>query len=260
MRHYWEIYKEFFRTSFAQATSFRVNFVLLFLMDNISYLIAIGGVSFIFQHVSTLGSWNKDQLLFFISFMLVMDNLHMTLISENFWIFGDDLKQGKLDFVFLKPIHPIFIIFFASVRAGSFFSFPLAWGLLIYHGLALDLSFFQWSLVPVFIILGLTLQIVIEIIISTSMFWLIDGMGVNFLRMQFQQLARWPDFVFKKMFRRIFTFFIPILLIGSAPVNMLFGNDLLFYIPMYGLALSILFFVMLRLWKFAEKHYESASS
>lgn len=260
MKHYLSVYKEFFKTSLAIATSYRLNFFLVVIMDLGFVLTTLAGVDFIFDHVQTIGPWGRDELLFFICFALTVDIFHMSFLSENFWMFSEDLKQGNLDFVLLKPVHAIFITFFKSIRASSFTNLILNWGILIYFGIQLGLTPLQWFFVPIFSIVSFALLAMVEITISCLMFWIIDGLGINFLRMQFQQLGRWPDFIYKKFFRLSFTFGVPMLLVNSAPVNILYGNDQAYYLSVYLIALTLSFIVMKRFWAFALEHYESASS
>jgi ABC-2 type transport system permease protein len=66
-------------------------------MDLFFYFSSFATVSFIFDHVETIGPWQRPQLMFFIAYMLTLDQLHMTLISESFWVFSRELKTGVLD-------------------------------------------------------------------------------------------------------------------------------------------------------------------
>jgi len=260
MKHYWEIYKKFVSTSISEATSFRLSFFLVAVMDIIFYLTTLFSVSFIFDHVQNIGPWDKNQLLFFISFMLAIDHLHMTTISESFWRFSDHIRTGSLDFLLLRPAHSIFSVFFSRFRAATVFNGIVAWGFLIYYGKEVGLPLLSWAILPFMILIGLNLLLVIEIILSTAMFWIVEGAGINFLRMQLQQLARWPDFIFSKYTRRVLTLVIPISLVGTAPVNFLLDYSNYQYLLMLVIFSIILWIALFFWWNFAIQKYESASS
>lgn len=258
--HYSGVYREFLSCCFAEAMSFRIHFVLLIIMDLFFYASAILTVDYIYMHVEKIGVWNRDQFLFFITFMLALDHLHMTFISESFWRLSFDIRTGALDFILFKPINTIFNIFFRHIRPASMCNLVVTWSLLIYFGRINGLSTLDWIVLPFLILLGLTLLVSMEILISTSMFWLIESFGINFLRMQFQHLARWPDFVYQLFSRRILTFFIPILLVGNAPVRFLFDYrdyELLLFLI---LALVIIWTITAKFWQLGLRAYESASS
>jgi len=257
---YLRVYKEFLRTSFAEATSYRLHFVLLIVMDNIFYLTSLLGVSFIFDHIHNIGPWDRAEFMFFIAFMLAVDHLHMTFVSENFWEFSYGIRIGVLDFILLKPLNAIFTIFFRLIRPATMFNFFIPLGTLIYFGLQLHLSVYSWLLVPFMLLLALTLQTSLEILMSMSMFWLVQADAVNFMRMQFQSLSRWPDFIYRYYARKFFTLAFPLLLIGSVPVKILLNLTEWKLASCSLLAIAVTWLLIAITWRRGLRSYESASS
>ena len=221
IRYYASIYRQFVAMCFAESSSYRLHFLLLIVLDLFFYASSLFTVGFIFNHIKSFGDWGEQEFLFFVSFMLAVDQLHMTFMSENFWQFSDDVRTGKLDFILLRPAAPLFTIFFRLMRPGSLCLLPVVWGFLIYFGSQLGLPLLSWILLPLMVLLAFALLIALEMLVSMSTLWLVESTGVNFLRMQFQGIARWPDFAYLVVFRRIFTLLIPVLLVGSAPVLVL---------------------------------------
>jgi len=260
IKKYGKVYLEFISHCFSEAMSYRLHFVLLIIMDLMFYISLLGSVDFIFRHVSTIGPWGRTEFMFFISFIIAIDHLHMTFISESFWNLSSDIRTGKLDFVLLKPIGSLFQIFFRFIRPATLVNIFVPWSLIIYYGSQLDLSIIAWFSLPFLVLLGLTLLTSIEILISMSMFWTIESFGINFLRMQLQQLSRWPDFVYQFYARKFFSLVIPVLLIGSAPVKFLLDQS------HWQLLLLMLFITLVCwlligfFWKRGLRFYESASS
>ncbi len=258
--HYLRVYREFVNTSFSEAMTYRLHFMLLILMDLAFYAATLGSVSFIYDQVETIGLWKREEFLFFVSFVLAIDHLHMTFVSPNFWQFSFDLRTGKLDFVLLRPIGAIFSIFFRTVRPASLVNIVVPWGCMIHYGMEAGLPSWGWVALPALVLAGLCLYVSLEILLSMSMFWFVESMGINFVRIQFQRIARWPDFVYGYYGRKLFTFVFPVLLVGSAPVRFLF--DPTDYWPLVGLAAAVgatwlLTGVFFRL---GLRAYESASS
>ncbi|MGK0367893.1 MAG: ABC-2 type transport system permease protein, partial [Thermoproteota archaeon] len=105
-----------------------------------------------------------------------------------------------------------------------------------------------------------SLLLVIEFIISSSMFYFIEGIGINFFRMQMQNISRWPDFIFGPLTKRMFTLFIPVLIIGSHPVKFLLDNSQWMKLVELCLAILVTSGVLAIIWPIALKKYESASS
>lgn len=260
IKHYLSVYQGFLQTSLAEATSFRAHFFLVMITDLIFYLVSLSSVGFIYNHVSTIGIWDRSEFLFFLSFMLAVDHLHMTFISQNFWEFSFLLRTGKLDFLLLKPIGSIFSCFFQRMRPSTILNGVVPWSCLVYFGNEAGLPWTSWILIPFLILLALALLVALEILLSTLMFVTIESYGINFLRMQFQSLSRWPDFVYRYYFQKFFTVFVPILLIGSIPVKILFGEsgvrELIWMIS----ALLVVIWLTRIFWWRGLKRYESASS
>ena len=181
MKHYWQVYQEFFNTSMAEASSFRTHFFLIFLLDIVFYTSSFAPIDFVFSYISHIGVWNREQFMFFIGFVLVVDHLHMTFFSKSFWMLAEDLKSGNLDFTLLRPIHSLFIVFFRYINAPSFLSGIVVWYMLVHFALKVQLHLLSWILLPVMIGLALTLLVLIEFLFSTLMFWSTEGIGINFL-------------------------------------------------------------------------------
>jgi ABC-2 type transport system permease protein len=257
---YWQVYRQFVNHSFAEAMSFRAHFVLLIVMDLFFYLSLLGSIDFIFQHIDQIGPWQKPQFMFFASFMVAIDHLHMTFISESFWNLSRDIRTGRLDFVLIKPIGSLFQIFFRYIRPGTMLNGFVPWSLLIYYGLELNLSVWDWILLPILIVCGLTLLTSVEILLSMVMFWTVESFGINFLRMQLQQLARWPDFIYRFYARKLFSFGIPVLLVGSAPVQFLFDRNNWERLVLMLVLIVVNWMLIGKAWQWGLRSYESASS
>lgn len=260
MKQLLSIYKKFVTTSVAVETSFRTSFILLILMDICFFSSVILSVDIIFDHVDYIGPWSKDQMLFFMSYMLMIDNLHMMIFSQSFWEFSFNLRMGQMDYIILKPASTIFSVFFRHFRLSSCFNTPLFLGALLYFGSKLQFSFLTWCLIPIFLILSMTLLVLIEFCLSALMFWMIEGNGINFLRMQLQQLGRWPHFIYQSLARKVFIFFIPVLAVGSSPVHIILDQPIWWLTCWMILAIIIFYFFLRFIWNLGLKQYESASS
>lgn len=260
LRIYSAVYRMFISNCFAAASSFRLHFVLLIVMDQLFYLSMLGSVDFIFDHVETIGAWRREQFMFFVAFMLAVDHLHMTFVSESFWDFSFDLRTGRLDFILLRPLNTLFSIFARLVRPATMVNFFIPWGLLIYFGQQLALPALSWILLAPLVLLALFLLTAIEILFSMLMFWTIEAYGINFLRMQLQAIARWPDFIYQGFAKRFFTLFVPILLVGSAPVRFLLDHGQWQGLVGMLLALGIVSLLIGWVWRLGLRSYESASS
>lgn len=260
LRYYLSLYRTFIELCAAEALGFRFHFILLLIVDLFFYASSFGTVDFIFGHVGSIGPWRRDEFLFFVAFCLAIDQLHMSLFAMSFWEFSGDLRLGKLDFWLVKPANLFFIVFCRHIRFASLLLMPVVWGALVWFGSRIGLSALDWALLPVLVLLGLFLLVSIEILICASMFWTIESVGINFLRMQVQSVGRWPDFVYQYLFQKIFSFFIPVLLVASAPVHYLVDSGTGWLILIMLGVIAILWCLIGVAWNIGLRKYESASS
>ncbi len=260
IKKYLGAYAHFFNTNVAKELSFRSHFVLLIIMDILFLSSSIATVSIIYNHIDTIGAWDKNQFLFFMCFILSVSQIHMVFISQNFWELSHDVKVGNLDFKLLKPIGTLFLIYFRHMRIGSIPGLFLIHGALIYYGQFIDLSIWDWVMMPFFLLASLTLKISLEMLMSLGSLWMVESFGLNFLRMQFQQLSRWPDYIYKAKMRMAFSYFLPFLLIGSAPVRFLFNSKDYKLLLVSLVVLAVSWVLIGQVWKLGVKQYESASS
>ena len=258
--HYIRVYIGFVQTCFIEAMTFRTHFFLLIIMDLFFYFSTIATIDIIFDHVATIGLWGRYEMLFFVSVMLAINQLHMTFISESFWELSLTIRTGLLDFVLLKPIGTIFSVFFRYFRPGSSLNMFATWSMVIYYGIQVQLSWAAWIILPFVVLSGFLLAAGMEMIIACSMFWLLEGNAINFLRLELQQLARWPDFIYGTLVRRVLTVFFPVLLVGNAPVRFILNFQDWRPLLGLGIALIIVWSLLGVVWKRALNAYESASS
>ncbi|MGI4993722.1 ABC transporter permease [Halobacteriovorax sp. GFR7] len=260
VKHYLSVYKKFISTSTAVAMSFRTSFVLMVMMDLMFFGSAYFTVDFIFDHVDMVMGWNRNQFMLFLSYVLLVDGFHMIILSQNFWRFSDDLKSGQLDYTILRPLSSIFSVFFRNIRPSSIPTLIPAIAVFSYYANLNGFNLLQWALIPLLLTLSLALLAVVEFVISCAMFWLVEGVGINFFRMQMQQLSRWPDLIYGAATKRVFSTLVPILLVGSAPIHFLLDMSKWHYLLIMVVATCVFWFILLKLWERGLQVYDSASS
>lgn len=254
---YLSIYKEFFKTSLSEELSFRANFTFQSLM-NVSFISVFFFTSlFIFNHIEYIGLWNEKEFLLFLSFVFAVDQTHYLMFSMNFWEFSEEIRLGNLDFHLLKPPHSLFIILLRSMAIPGIFTVILTYSMVIYFGIQVDLSVWAWLSLPVCLILSLSLLLGIEVLISLLNFFTIEGLGINQVRLQIQQLCQWPDFIYRNP-TRLWLF--PFLAITSIPVRWILDITYWSWLISMFVGVLLLWSFIFFLWPKALGFYESPSS
>ena len=259
-RAYLGVLGQLLLNSLSKLLSFRLNFILFLFAELAAFGTFYLTVDFLYQHITTVGGWNRTHFMFFIIWWQCVMNLHSAFAAPNFWNFASELQNGNLDFRLLRPLGSLFDTFTAITRPISLVIFPLNASLLVYYGSQIPLSASKWLAVTPLLLLSLTLTILVELLIAMSMFWTTGGNGVNFIRMQCQQISKWPDFVYPRVFRIAFTVGIPILATSTFSVRALFNDGAWWEVPFLVCACITLWLVIGQLWRLGLRRYESASS
>jgi ABC-2 type transport system permease protein len=174
------------------------------------------------------------------------------------------VRTGKLDSLLALPIDSQFAVSTKQFALDSIVNAGLG-------GVVVVVSLAQLGLVPdlmsillylVALVFGVAVHYSIMLSLAAVSFWIVRAQGLVYGYFNFLNIARYPDTIFPRLFRMIFGWVIPVLIVANIPARLLiksFGQPawLMFHL----VAASTIVFCLSRLfWRFALRHYSSASS
>src|SRR5690606_20362101 len=113
----------------------------------------------------------------------------------------------------------------------------------------------------VLLLVGLTVHYAVMFMLACVSFWTVRAQGIVWGYYNLFQLARLPDAAFHGVFRAVFSFVVPVLLVTNVPVKVLIEK---LSSPLEILWLLVLSAVMFGIsevfWRWSVRHYASASS
>jgi ABC-2 type transport system permease protein len=175
------------------------------------------------------------------------------------------VRTGKLDFLLLLPVNTRFIISLRQVDLGSFVNAAFAIGVMTYAGVKLGLSpsLGQIAGFLVLCVAGLLIHYSLMFLLASVSFWTVKAQGIVWGYFNLFNIARLPDEAFSKnlVFKGVFTYAIPMLLISNVPARLL-TDKLTSPNPMFlllGMCVAC-FLVSQWGWRKSVRHYTSASS
>lgn len=244
-----------------QQTIINRGFVALMMTGKIlRILIFLLFLNFFLQGTKGIGSYNKEQIIFFyLSFNLV-DTLAQFFFRE-VYRFREMVVSGNLDFVLLKPLNPLTRVLLGGGDLMDLGMLFLISGLTVWYGTAnLGVDFGNWVLYLLLILNGL--------IIAAAFHILVLGIGVlttsvDHLIMvyrDFGTMLRIPVDLYTQPLRAFLTFILPLGIMLTFPAKVLMGLLSLEMVAVSVVIALFLLFLALRFWKFTLKHYSSASS
>lgn len=259
---YLRLFLHFVSFSFSRSAMFRIDFFFRIVMDCFYYGVNIAFYKLIYGTTTLLGGWREDQTMVFLALFLLIDAVHMTLFSNNMWVFPILVNRGELDYYLLRPINSLFFVSLRDFAANSFMNLLITLGIMAYaisHYQG-EFSILQWILLGLGIVLGVVIQFSIRTIFLLPVFWTQSSRGFDGLFHQAARVAERPDRIFSGVMRVIFTVVMPFSLIASFPARLLVEE------PSLSIAIHLLlgaigvYGFMLWIWQLALRNYSSASS
>ena len=173
------------------------------------------------------------------------------------------VRTGKLDFLLLLPVNSRFVISLRQVDLGAFVNAASAVAVMAYAA-------HQMHFVPTFVqvlgflalsVAGIVIHYSLMFLLASISFWTVRAQGIVWGYYNLFNIARLPDEAFQGLFKAIFTFGIPMLLVSNVPVRLL-ANKLSSPTPLLLLLLmSVVCFVVSEWgWRASLRRYTSASS
>ncbi len=243
--------------------SFRLNFASLLVLEVLFFIMSMGGIVVLFDHVDRIGAWTRPEYLFFTAVAFFIDTMFMTFFAMNFWEFSADLRVGNLDFVLTKPISSLFMVFCRRISVGGLITCVWGLGAVFWFGAQLPAG---WTIerigvFMVFMAAALALKLGLEILVGVLMFITVEGEAVNMLRLQLQVVQKQPDFVYGAYFRTVFSYLYPLLLVTSIPGHVMVSDTWPVWVVAFFFGSLVYVWLMVRLaWRLGLRKYESASS
>lgn len=261
---YFSIYTALWKNSVTRETMFKGNFILWIFVEFLWFGLQLCFFSVLYLHTDSIGSWTKWQVVMLLGASHFIQQTFQAFFLVNCTNLSELVRTGKLDFLMLLPVNTRFIVSFRQVDLGAFVN--AASGVAVIAFAAHKLHFTP-TLPHVFVFLalcfaGILIHYSLMFLLATISFWTVRAQGIVWGYYQLFNVARMPDEAFQGLFKAIFTFAIPMLLVSNVPARVLtdklgqhIGPVLLL------LAMSVACFAVSELgWRASLRRYTSASS
>src|SRR5205823_13130104 len=109
---------------------------------------------------------------------------------------------------------------------------------------------------------GVAVHYSIMLSLAAVSFWIVRAQGLVYGYFNFLNIARYPDVIYPRLFRFIFGWIVPVVIVANIPARVLIKSLgqpawLMFHLVV---AATIAFWSSRIFWRFALRHYSSASS
>ena len=264
MRRYIEIYSIMLRNSLIRELSFKANFILWMVVEVLWFCGQIVFFSIIFGQVDRIGDWSKWEVVLLVGTHQIIAQLFQGFFFVNVANIPELVRTGRLDSLLVLPIDSQFAVSTKQFGLDSMINAVLG-------GVVVCFSLSQLGVVPtptavllylVALVFGIAVHYSIMLSLAAVSFWIVRAQGLVYGYFNFLNIARYPDVIFPRLFRFIFGWIIPVVIIANIPARLLIkplGQPgwLMFHLIV---ASMVIFFLSRNFWHFALRHYSSASS
>lgn len=264
LRRYLSLYGVLCRISLIQEMMFKVNFVLWIFVEALWFALQLAFMTVLYDHTESIAGWTKWEVILLSGASQFLMQLVSIIFMTNLTNLSELIRTGKLDFFLLLPLNARFLISTRKFEAGNVVNAVLG---LVVMGYAL----YRLHLVPTaaqvlgFVILcaaGLVIHYSLMFLLAITAFWTVRSQGVVWGYYNLFNIARLPaDAIPPGVFKAVFTFVLPMLLVSNVPVKLLTHRlespwSMALLVAMAAMCLALSEWV----WRRATRHYTSASS
>jgi ABC-2 type transport system permease protein len=241
---------------------YRADFIISFFGMLFRDLTGLFTLWIIFRSIPLLSGWNYYELVFLYSFS-VLALTPLQLFFDNVWPLGYRITEGAFIKYYFRPLNVMFY-YMSEVLDIKGFS-QLLFGMigLVYASRHLAVVWNFQTVVWVVILLSGSSLIMISLMIAAaaSAFWVYYPFAILEFVFNLRDFSRYPLTIFNSVFRRLFTFVIPLGFVAYYPMLSVLrpGSNpaIIFLCPLVGVAL---FAIACVVWTKGVKSYSGTGS
>jgi len=260
---YFSIYSALWQNSVTREMMFKGNFILWIVVELLWFGLQLSFIGVLYLHTNHIGSWTKWQVILLIGTSALIQQLYQAFFLINCTNLSELIRTGKLDFLVLLPVNTRFVVSLRQVDLGAFVNAAFALAVIVFA--ARQLGFVPSPLqILAFVMLcaaGIVIHYSLMFLLATISFWTVRAQGIVWGYYNLFNIARMPDEAFRGVFRALFTFALPMLLVSNVPARVLVKPATS---PPWALLLlamtAVCFCVSEWGWRASLKRYTSASS
>lgn len=257
------IYAALWRNSVTREMTFKTNFLLWIVVEWLWFALQLCFIGVLYLHTEAIGTWTKWQVVLLVGTSHFIQEIFQAFFLINCANLSDLVRTGKLDFLLLLPANSRFLVSLRQVDLGSFVNAATALAVMIYAADRLDLEVTPARLLVfgLLCLCGILVHYSLMFLLAAISFWTVKAQGIVWGYYNLFQLARMPDEAFHGLFRLVFTFVFPVLLVTNVPVRVLAEKLESPGWPWVLVGLGVVCLLISELgWRLSLRRYTSASS
>src|SRR5258706_10494369 len=220
---YFGIYAALWKNSVAREMSFKSNLLLWIFVELLWFGLQLSFFGVIYLHTDTIATWTKWEVVLLIGASQFIQQIFQAFFLVNCAQRSELIRTGKLDFLLLLPVNTRFIISLRQVDLGGFVNAASAVAVMAFALAKLHImpTFLQITGFLLLCVAGVLIHYSLMFLLASISFWTVRAQGIVWGYYNLFNIARMPDEAFHGLFRAVFTFAIPMLLVSNVPARLL---------------------------------------
>jgi ABC-2 type transport system permease protein len=260
---YFSVYAALWKNSVTREMSFKSNFLLWILVELLWFGLQLSFIGVLYLHTDHIGTWTQWQVVLLIGASHFIQQIYQAFFLINCTNLSELVRTGKLDFLLLLPVNTRFVVSLRQVDLGAFVNAASAVAVMVYAARQLHLAPTLGQVLGflALCVTGIAIHYSLMFLLASISFWTVRAQGIVWGYYNLFNVARMPDEAFRGLFKAIFTFALPMLLVSNVPVRLLADKPNSARLVLLLLAMSVVCFCVSEwVWRASMRRYTSASS
>lgn len=262
MKDIYRLFADYLSQYFKSRLAYRANFVSEIISNLVFEVINLVFILVVFQHVSTMKDWTRDEIIFIYGFFLVPYAVFS--IFFNFWDFNEKyIIRGEMDRILTRPINNLAQVCLESIAPDRIFGVITGLIIMGYAAIRLQLSF-AWYDVLLFVLLVISSSLIyagVYTAIAAVSFFSDSRTGISPMIWNIQNYGRYPVDVYNKVIRILLTWILPFAFVGVYPAAYFLRKEVYYGYALLTPVMGIIFFCIgVFVWRLGVRKYSGAGS
>jgi ABC-2 type transport system permease protein len=220
---YLTIYGALWRNSVTREMSFKGNFLLWIVVELLWFALQLCFISVLYLHTNSIGTWTQWQVVLLVGGSSLIQQTYQAFFLTNCVNISELVRTGKMDFLLMLPVNTRFLVSLRQVDLGAFVNAVFAVVVMFYAAARLNLhpTAAQFLGFLALCVVGILIHYSLMFMLAAISFWTVRAQGIVWGYYNLFNIARMPDDAFRGVFKVVFTFVLPVLLVSNVPVRVL---------------------------------------
>ncbi len=264
LRRYGTIYLALWKNSVVRELGFKTNFILWIFVEILWFALQLTFIAVLYQHTGRIGTWTKWEVVLLMGASHFIQQIFTAFFLTNCVQLSEHVRTGRLDFLLLLPVNTRFVLSLRQVDLGAFVNAGSAVAVMVYALRQLHLvpTFSQLTGFGILCAAGILIHYSLMFLLASVSFWTVRAGGIIWGYYNLFNIARLPDGAFQPgVFKVVFTFVLPMLLVTNVPVKLLLSKlESPWEAGLLASMGGVCFLLSEWGWRSSVRHYTSASS